>query len=484
MAEPVRVIVIDDEEGMREGMRRILVKEGFNVDLAPDGESGLELLKQNVYDLALVDLKMPGIDGFKVTECINRIYGNKIVVVIVSALATVEAAVEVTREGAFDFLVKPFTPADLIRVVRRAEKQLKLITERERYLSELSRERSLSRQIINSVQDGLVVLNINNKPVLINPRAEYFLNVKYREEMTFDELVPLKEILPRLGEGAPVKEVTARVVELKIGNTMFRLRIMPYLREQEMCGTLIVMSDITEERQNEENKNRFIRMVAHELNSPLAAIINYINVIQSGMFDGKLDKIHEMLERSKIRGEALLELIRDLLFLNKRDSGKVEKSIESLDLKEILAGHLDFFKVQAERADISLCLEAEKGNFRVKADRGDMERVFVNLISNGIKYNRSPGSLTVRLKEVDHDVTVKIEDTGIGMTDQEMENLFQEFYRVKNEKTAGISGTGLGLATAKRVLAEYNGRIKVESEKGRGTTFTVTLPCNYLRRVS
>ncbi len=107
-----------------------------------------------------------------------------------------------------------------------------------------------------------------------------------------------------------------------------------------------------------------------------------------------------------------------------------------------------------------------------------MERVFVNLISNGIKYNRSPGSLTVRLKEVDHAVIVEIEDTGIGMTDQEMENLFQEFYRVKNEKTAGISGTGLGLATAKRVLAEYNGRIKVESEKERGTTFTVTLPCN------
>jgi len=93
------------------------------------------------------------------------------------------------------------------------------------------------------------------------------------------------------------------------------------------------------------------------------------------------------------------------------------------------------------------------------------------------------GSLTVRLKEVDHAVTVEIEDTGIGMTDQEMENLFQEFYRVKNEKTAGISGTGLGLATAKRVLSEYNECIKVESEKGRGTTFTVTLPCNYLRRV-
>jgi len=257
------------------------------------------------------------------------------------------------------------------------------------------------------------------------------------------------------------------------------------VRSPDDAGNIKVLLDLDKSIGRQlVDKNRFIRMVAHELNSPLAAIINYINVIQSGMFDGKLDKIHEMLERCKIRGEALLELIRDLLFLNKRDSGKVEKSIESLDLKEILAGHLDFFRVQAERTDISLCLEAEKGDFRVKADRGDMERVFVNLISNGLKYNRSSGSLTVRLKQVDHDVIVEIEDTGIGMTDQEMENLFQEFYRVKNEKTVGISGTGLDLATAKRVLAEYNGRIKVESEKGRGTTLTVTLPCNYLRRVS
>ena len=112
----------------------------------------------------------------------------------------------------------------------------------------------------------------------------------------------------------------------------------------------------------------------------------------------------------------------------------------------------------------------------VTADRGDLDRIFMNLISNGIKYNREHGSLNVRIDREDSDVRVDISDSGIGMSGEEMQNLFQEFYRVKNRKTAAIAGTGLGLATAKRVLKEYNGRITVASQADVGTTFTVYLP--------
>jgi two-component system phosphate regulon sensor histidine kinase PhoR len=180
--DPTTVLVVDDEEGMREGMRRVLERRGFSVNTAADGGSALALLAEKDFDLALVDLKMPGIDGFRVTEAVNE-SGRETVVVIVSALATVEAAVEVTRHGAFDFLVKPFAPSDLLQVVERAVKQRRLIGDRRMYLSELNRERTLSRQLINSLHDGVIVLNVNTKPVLMNTRAEFLLDIRYREDM-------------------------------------------------------------------------------------------------------------------------------------------------------------------------------------------------------------------------------------------------------------------------------------------------------------
>jgi DNA-binding NtrC family response regulator len=136
MEEPKKVLVVDDEEGIRAGIERILSKRGFEVHLAASGEQALEMLGRETFDVALIDLKMPGISGFDVIAYIDETLQNSTVAVIVSALATVEAAVEVTRRGAFDFLVKPFTPSDLMEVMDRAVKQRKLIREREAYRSD------------------------------------------------------------------------------------------------------------------------------------------------------------------------------------------------------------------------------------------------------------------------------------------------------------------------------------------------------------
>jgi signal transduction histidine kinase len=257
---------------------------------------------------------------------------------------------------------------------------------------------------------------------------------------------------------------------------MLEVIITPYYLGAQNAGALVILEDYTDEWKAEQDKNRFISMVAHELKSPLAAILNYINIILTGMFDDQVEKIHEMLARSKIRGEALLDLIRDLLFLNQREAGKVEKSLERTDLKSVLAEQLEFFKVQAERGGVAVAFEAPQDPVQIVADRKDLDRIFMNLISNGIKYNREGGTLTVVLSSGEGEVRAEVRDTGIGMSASEMEGLFEEFYRVKNPQTGGIAGTGLGLATVKRVAEEYNGRVTVDSTPGEGTTFTVILP--------
>jgi len=489
--ESIHVLVIDDEEGMREGMRRVLERRGFTVRTARDGETALRLLEEAPADVALVDLKMPGIDGFKVTEHITRRFAGRTVVVIVSALATVEAAVEVTQHGAFDFLVKPFTPDDLVQVANRAAQQWRLIRERERYLSELASERNMSHQMIASMHEGVVVLNIRKEPVLMNPRAEHFLGTHFRDGVTLPDLFPdlaIQAAIEAVVDAAAGKP-EARIVQHAVGDAeateltqagawqgMLSVSVSPLMLDGERGGAIVILTDVTESWKAEQDKNRFVSMVAHELKSPLSAIINYINVILTGMFDDNPAKVREMLERCKIRGEALLDLVRDLLYINSREVGKVQRSIEELDLKAVITSQLEFFKVQTEKRRIVATLDAPQERYPVRADRGDLDRIFMNLISNGIKYNRDRGSLTVRMADAGEAWEITITDTGIGMSESELKSIFQEFYRVKSQKTSGIAGTGLGLATVKRVLGEYNGRTTVHSKPDAGSSFTVTFP--------
>ncbi len=472
----MRLLIVDDEEGMRDGMRRVLERQGYAVETAANGADAIAKLGRASYDIALVDLKMPGADGFEVTQFINDREGDRTVVVIVSALATVEAAVEITRRGAFDFLVKPFVPADLLRVVERAGRQRRLIEERETYLSELARERNLSRQLINSLRDGVIVLNVNRKPVLMNPRAEFLLGVAFREDLELSSLGLGEEADRAVGEvlAAPEEGVERQV---RIDRSQFVLEVsaIPYLRPGEAPAVIVLVADVTEQARTEHDKNRFISMVAHELTSPLAAITGYLSVVASGKLDGQPDRIRELMGRSKVRAEALLELIQDLQYLNRREAGRVTRAIQPLDLRVVLHEQLEFFRGQAERRSVALSLQGDE-HAVVNADRGDLDRVFMNLISNGIKYNRDGGKLTVRLERHPDGVEVRVTDTGIGMSEAEVGSLFQEFYRAHNPRTEGITGTGLGLATVRRVLASYNGRIDVRSTPDAGTAFIVVLP--------
>jgi two-component system phosphate regulon sensor histidine kinase PhoR len=477
-APAVRVVVIDAEERVRDEARRLLEPRGYSVRVAGDAPSALRLLEQDGADVVLLDRRISLAAAAGPCGPLAPRLSGRAVLVTLSAAATVEAAIEAMQHGAFDFLAKPFTPEALLRAVERAVEQGRLTGERERYLSELAGERSLSHQMISSMHEGVAVLNIRREPVLMNPRAEHLLGRRFREGMTLPELFPdldAAAAIEAVMDSAP-EQPACRVVGLLAGDRRLQLSISPLLRDGQPGGAIVILSDVTQTWKAEQDKNRFVSMVAHELKSPLSAIINYINVILTGMFDDNTPKVHEMLERCKVRGEALLDLVRDLLYINSRDIGKVDRTLEELDLKTILASQLEFFRVQTEKRRITTLLSAPPGECRVRADRGDLDRIFMNLISNGIKYNRDQGSLTLRISDAGASWEIAVVDTGIGMSDAEAAGTFQEFYRVKSHKTAGIPGTGLGLATVKRVLGEYSGGVAVHSRPDAGSTFTVNFP--------
>ena len=245
IAEPLRynVLVVDDEEGMREGIRKALERHEYTVRTAADGDQAIAILESCRFDIALVDLKMPGISGFHFTRHVSTTCGGRTVIVIVSAFASVETAVEAMRQGAFDFLVKPFTPDDLLRVVERAAHQRRLLLERDAYLLELTSEQNLSRQLTNSMWEGLVVLNMERRPVLMNPRAEYLLAVRRRDGMTFETLELGDEVRTAVDGvySAVFPGDAAGTIKLERGDRELVVQLAPYMRDGKLAGLMLFL---------------------------------------------------------------------------------------------------------------------------------------------------------------------------------------------------------------------------------------------------
>ncbi len=332
--------------------------------------------------------------------------------------------------------------------------------------------------ILDVLREGVIVVDRRRTVTWMNPRAEALLGSRWQPALSLADLFPdpaTEAALAAAIEGCQPGasgEAAREPFCHRAGDVVLEVRTEP------LGGALaaVLLSDITEAWRLEQERLRFVSMVAHELKSPLSTILNYLNVILTGMFDQEPEKVREMLERCKVRGEALLDLVRDLLYINRRAGGRLEREPEDLDLCGVLADQLAFFRVQTEKRRLAVKLACDEPKAAVRADRADLDRIFMNLLSNAIKYNRDGGTLEVRIGDAGPAWSVAIRDTGIGMSEAEMERLFTEFYRVKSGATAGIPGTGLGLVTVKRVLSDYGARIAVDSRPESGSTFTVTFP--------
>lgn len=356
------VLVIDDEESIRDSCSQILVKQGFMAETAEDGLTGMQKIKEIRPDLVLIDLKMPGISGMEVLEKLGETDPN-IIPVVITGYATIESAVEAMKKGAYDFLPKPFSPEELRIIIRRGLERRKLILETE----------SLRKE---------------------------------------------KKIM-------------------------------------------------------EEN---FITMVSHQLRSPLSAIVQYFEVILGGMVGKVKPKQKEMLLSAKVRLEGLLELINDWLDMAKINSGQIVDKLKPLSLKSVLKDIIEFMKPGARKENIRLELAEYTGDDTVLGDKETLEQAFSNLLSNAIKYNKRNGSVSISIKENSHFIAVEVKDTGIGISQEHLPFIYDQFYQVNRSEGKKGKSSGLGLSIAKKIIDAHRGSIGVSSELGKGSTVTVLLP--------
>ncbi|HQN01571.1 MAG TPA: hybrid sensor histidine kinase/response regulator [Candidatus Hydrogenedentes bacterium] len=371
MEDTFRVLIVDDELGIRLGISRILkgftlfipeydTEVKFLTEQVETGEEALEIIKSNPPDILLLDNKLPGISGMEVLETLAPLNLN-MHTVIITAYASIEIAVRATKSGAFDFLPKPFTPLEIKATMEKVAQNL-----------------------------------------MISRRA---------------------------------RELAAEKRKVRF---------------------------------------QFISVLAHELKAPLNAVESYLRIIKGKSAGDNPKKYEELLERSLLRMEYMRKMINDLLDLTRIESGERVRSMVACDLVECARSAMDTIRPEAESRGISLSLQPET-LVMFHADKTEMDIIFNNLLSNAVKYNRDHGSVNVDIIPHGDTVTINVQDTGIGMTQEECSRIFHDFIRIKNEKTTKILGSGLGLSTVKKIALLYDGNTTVVSMPDRGSTFTVML---------
>jgi signal transduction histidine kinase len=245
-----------------------------------------------------------------------------------------------------------------------------------------------------------------------------------------------------------------------------------------LAGVVIIISNITQFRKIEQIKSQFISMVAHELKTPLAAIQGFLNILLDENLHIEKKTQTDYLNRSVIRLKNMILLVNDLLDISRMEVKTKQREIEEINLVEVIDNTIQLLELESQKKKILIEKYFEKGLPRINADQNEITRLITNLLSNAIKYNTDNGKISISANVQKNYVTIRIQDTGIGMKPEEKSKLFNEFYRAKNDRTRGISGTGLGLTIVKRIVDSYQGKIEVESEFGIGTTFLVNLPIN------
>ena len=218
----------------------------------------------------------------------------------------------------------------------------------------------------------------------------------------------------------------------------------------------------------------FISVLGHELKTPLAAIEGYLNMIQSRALGEQVADYDQAVDRCLLRAEGMRKLIRDLLDITRMESGQKRRELQRVDVQESAASALDTVRPLAEERRITLDLQAP-GPVSMTADADEIQIILNNLLSNAVKYNREAGRVDVRLGGDDQRVTIAVTDTGIGLAPNEAARLFNDFVRIKNDKTHDIPGSGLGLSLVKKLAVMYGGDVAVSSQPDVGSTFTVIL---------
>ncbi|OCA90971.1 PAS domain-containing sensor histidine kinase [Bacillus sp. FJAT-27225] len=382
-----------------------------------------------------------------------------------------EAAFEVAR-GKFDTKVPILTNdeiGELATAFNQMGRQLKF------NMNALNQEKEQLASILSSMADGVITFNRDGTILITNPPADRFLQYCYYDKDSAEsgsEEVPAKVM--ELFQQA-VDTEREQMGEITLLGRSWVILVSPLYSSKFIRGAVAVIRDMTEERKLDKMRKDFIANVSHELRTPISMLQGYSEAI----VDDIAGSDEEKKEMAKVIYDESLRmgrLVNELLDIARMESGNMQLNTGEIPVGPYIGRILRKFQGLAKDHDISLTAEVDNPDYYCTFDGDRIEQVFTNLIDNAIRHTPKDGTVKVTVRVDDRGMEVEVADTGSGIPEEDLQFVFERFYKADKSRTRGRAGTGLGLAIAKNIIEAHKGYISVKSKLGHGTTFSFFIP--------
>ena len=341
-------------------------------------------------------------------------------------------------------------------------------------LNEVSSRKNQIETILLHMTDGIIAFNMKGEIILINPAAKKFLSIS-PEDNTFDDIFGKFKLDINTEKVIYLDSWTSTEQRIQVDDQYVKVLFAPFKNEEERPdGVIAVIQDITEHVKLDNMQKELVADVSHELKTPITSIMGYADTLLEGGYDEETQT--KFLNVIASESRRMARLVTDLLTLSRYDSNKKKTRKETFDLGDLV-----------KRCQEKLAIEIKKKGHKVTsfvtadvppvyADKDDIERVVLNILTNSIKYTPDNGEIKIYVGFVYNDAYIKIFDNGIGIPEDDLSRIFERFYRVDKARTREMGGTGLGLSIAKEILDKNGGSIDIKSKVGEGTEVVIRIP--------
>lgn len=339
-----------------------------------------------------------------------------------------------------------------------------------KYIMKIKNEKDTINIITNNMLEGMLIIDKEYKILLANKSVISMFN----ENFTFDEEKDLMELTRNIQLLEALKNIGENSNSQLLIEQNDRL-IRVYLNKLKFAnefGYILIFVDVTEHIKSENIRREFSANVSHELKTPLTTIKGFGEMFEAGMIDDKKDviKYGSMIKRES---ERLLFLINDIMRISELEEKK-NYIFETFKIVDITNSVMEILSSVADKKNVTIKTQIQ--DIIIKANEKYLQELLINLIDNSIKYNKPNGEIFLNIYEDEKNVNIIVEDTGIGIEEEDRSRIFERFYRADKSHSKLIGGTGLGLSIVKHIVAYHNGNIKLESKLGVGTKIMIVLP--------
>lgn len=341
-------------------------------------------------------------------------------------------------------------------------------------LNEVSSRKNQIETILLHMTDGIIAFNMQGEIILINPAAKKFLSIS-PEDNTFDDIFGKFKLDINMEKVIYLESWTSTEQRIQVDDQYVKVLFAPFKNEDERPdGVIAVIQDITEHVKLDNMQKELVADVSHELKTPITSIMGYADTLLEGGYDEETQT--KFLNVIASESRRMARLVTDLLTLSRYDSNKKKTQKETFDLGDLVKQCQEKLAIEIKKKGHTVNSFVTADVPPVYADKDDIERVVLNILTNSIKYTPDNGEIKIYVGFVYNDAYIKIFDNGIGIPEDDLSRIFERFYRVDKARTREMGGTGLGLSIAKEILDKNGGSIDIKSKVGEGTEVVIRIP--------